>query len=206
LSVSVRDPLANPAEVGVKVTLTVHLDLAGTVDPQVFVCVKGDVETMLVMVSGPVPPLLSVTFWTLLVVKTTCTGKTRLDGDSAAKAFVPCPVRETICGVPGALSEMVRFVVSVPVATGAKLTLMSQLAPTANELPQLLVWVKSAAAEPLNLIEVMLRLRLPVFVKTTVCGELVVPVSWRGYERLAGESPTFGLGLKMETNASVSPP
>ena len=42
----------------------------------------------------------------------------------------------TDCGLPAALSVMLRTAVSVPETVGLNVTLMVQLAPAANELPQ----------------------------------------------------------------------
>jgi len=49
------------------------------------------------------------------------------------------PLSVTFCGLPLALSVMLSAAVRVPDAVGLKVTLTVQLAPAANELPQ--VWV-----------------------------------------------------------------
>jgi len=54
-------------------------------------------------------------------------------------AVVPLPLSVTFCGLPLALSVMLSAAVRVPDAVGLKVTLTVQLAPAANELPQ--VWV-----------------------------------------------------------------
>jgi len=54
-------------------------------------------------------------------------------------AVVPMPLSATFCGLPLALSVMLSAAVRVPDAVGLKVTLTVQLAPAANELPQ--VWV-----------------------------------------------------------------
>jgi len=54
-------------------------------------------------------------------------------------AVVPMPLSVTFCGLPLALSVMLSAAVRVPDAVGLKVTLTVQLAPAANELPQ--VWV-----------------------------------------------------------------
>jgi hypothetical protein len=49
----------------------------------------------------------------------------------------PVPVRLTDCGLPAALSVIVRAALRVPVAVGVNVTLMLQLAPAATLVPQL---------------------------------------------------------------------
>ena len=67
--------------------------------------------------------------------------KLKLEGESetAAGAGVPVPLRITVWGLPLALSEIVKAPLILPVAVGAKLTLIVQLAPPAREDPQLSV-------------------------------------------------------------------
>jgi hypothetical protein len=58
-----------------------------------------------------------------------------------------------------------------PVAVGVKVTVIVQLAPAANVLPQLLVWAKSPLAATLLIV----RGAFPVLLNVTVCAVLVVP-------------------------------
>jgi hypothetical protein len=53
--------------------------------------------------------------------------------------YKPVPVNATVCGVPAALSATFSVALRVPARVGIKVTLIVQLAPAANELPQ--VWV-----------------------------------------------------------------
>lgn len=53
--------------------------------------------------------------------------------------MVPVPLRETPCGLPGALSVIERVAVRELMLLGVNVTLIVQLAPAANELPQVLV-------------------------------------------------------------------
>ena len=53
---------------------------------------------------------------------------------------VPVPVRLAVCGLFVALSVTVKLPLRVPVAVGAKVTLIVQLAPAATLAPQLFVW------------------------------------------------------------------
>ena len=85
---------------------------------------------------------------------------------------VPVPVRETVWGVPEALSEIVTAPVRAPAAVGVKVTLMAQLAPAASDAPQLLLWAKS----PLAAMPVIVRAALPVLLRVKDCGLLVLPM------------------------------
>jgi hypothetical protein len=76
----------------------------------------------------------------------------------------PVPVSATLCGLPTALSVMVRAPVLVPPAVGLKVTLRVQLLPAATLAPQVFVWEKS----PLAVMLVMLRTTLPVFLSVTL--------------------------------------
>ena len=53
--------------------------------------------------------------------------------------YVPVPVSDTFCGLPGALSVIEREPVSMPIVVGLKLTLMVQLAPGLTIEPQVCV-------------------------------------------------------------------
>ena len=86
---------------------------------------------------------------------------------------VPVPLRLTVCGLPVALSVLVRVPVRFPVAVGVKVTLIVQLAPALSALPQLLVWAKS----PLSAMLAMVNVTVPVLPKVTTCGELAMPTS-----------------------------
>ena len=70
LSVIVTAPVRMPVAVGVNVTLMVQLAPAATDVPQVLVCMKSPLATMLVTLSAAVPVLFSVTVCTALVVLT----------------------------------------------------------------------------------------------------------------------------------------
>ncbi len=85
----------------------------------------------------------------------------------------PLPVRLTAWGLFVALSAMFNVPVRVPGLEGVKVTLMVQLAPTATEAPQVLVWTKSVVFVSKML--VMVNVALPVLVSVIVCGELVTP-------------------------------
>lgn len=78
---------------------------------------------------------------------------------------------------------------TVPLAVGVNDTEMVQLAPAAIEPEQVLVCEKGDAV----LTAVRARVPVPVLVKVTVCGGLVVPFSCVEKVRLVGERLTAGL-------------
>lgn len=82
----------------------------------------------------------------------------------------PVPVRETVCGLPVALSVIVTDPLCVPVASGVNLTLIVQCDPAESEVPQPVVSEKS----PLGMMLVMLRDVVPVLERVTDFDELVV--------------------------------
>jgi hypothetical protein len=59
--------------------------------------------------------LVSVTFLALLVVKTTWVEKMRLVGESVTAGKTPTPLSGSDCGLPGALSVMLKSVLSATV-------------------------------------------------------------------------------------------
>jgi hypothetical protein len=87
-------------------------------------------------------------------------------------ALVPVPVKLTVCGLPAALSEMLRVPLRVPVAVGVKVTVIVQSAPAATELPQLLVSAKSPALVPVTARLAILKMALPVLDRVTDCAVL----------------------------------
>ena len=79
-----------------------------------------------------------------------------------------------------------------PPAEGVKVTLIVQLAPTATELPQLLVSEKSPPLAPVSVRPVTLKAALPGLAKVMVCAVVAAPRDWFPKERLAGERLTTG--------------
>src|SRR2546425_758446 len=146
---------------------------------------------MLVMANVDVPLLVNVTTLATLVVPTGWLPKSKLvlDRLRAGPEGVPVPIKLITCGLPPALSVMMIAPARVPMALGAKLTLIVQLAPFGTLPPQLSVRVKS----PLGSILVMVSAALPVLVSVTGSGMLVVPTVWLPVnERLRGTSVTTG--------------
>jgi len=89
------------------------------------------------ILSVVVPTLVSVTVFAALAVPTSTVPKLKLVGESFA--VVPIPLSATVWGLPTPLSLTLSAAMRVPDPLGLNLTLMVQLAPTANEAPQ--VWV-----------------------------------------------------------------
>jgi len=89
---------------------------------------------MPVMLKLVVPTFVNVTVLAPLVVPMATVPKLRLVGESFA--VVPIPLRLTFCGLPAALSLTLSVALRVPDAVGLNVTVMLQLAPAANELPQ----------------------------------------------------------------------
>ncbi len=87
----------------------------------------------------------------------------------------PTPDRATLCGLPGALSVMVKVPERLPPPAGIKVMLMVQAAPVARLEPQVLVSAKSAAFVPETTMPEIARLALPVLVSLMVWAELAVP-------------------------------
>ena len=92
------------------------------------------VIAIVVMVNVVVPTLVSVTVFAAVVVPTVTEPKFKLVGESFA--VVPVPLRETVCGLPAALSVMLTAALRELLAVGLKVTLIVQLAAAASELPQ----------------------------------------------------------------------
>ena len=89
---------------------------------------------MPVMLKLVVPTFVNVTVLAPLVVPIATVPKFKLAGESFA--VVPIPLRLTFCGLPAALSPTLSAALRVPDPVGLNVTVMLQLAPAANELPQ----------------------------------------------------------------------
>jgi hypothetical protein len=98
----------------------------------------------------------------------------------------PVPARETVCGLPDALSATVSVPVRLPVVVGSKKTPMEQLEPAATVLPQALSTPKSDGVVVTLVTESE---AVPVLVRVTVCGRPEVPTYWLG--KLTLEATTW---------------
>ena len=93
-------------------------------------------------------------------------------GARLAAGSTPVPLRLTTCGFPAASSLMVMTPALAPVAAGAKVTLMVQLAAGASVLRQ--VCVSGKMAGRLELMPLIFIKPVPLLVSVTVCAALVV--------------------------------
>jgi hypothetical protein len=78
--------------------------------------------------------------------------------------------------------------VRAPLADGAKVTLMVQLAPEATELPQVLDWAKSLAFVPVTDTLEIVKAALPELLTVTAWAALAVERDWLPNVRLRGET------------------
>ena len=97
--------------------------------------------------------------------------KLRLVGEKlTAGAVIPVPVKETVCGLPLALSVTEMAPVREPATVGVKVTEMVHVPAAATETPHELVWLKS----PLAAMLLIVRAAVPVLVSVTDCAALAV--------------------------------
>ena len=114
LSLTDKLPVLVPVCVGVKTTLNVHFALAARLVEQVVAeILKSPVVEALIPVKVTVSRLSSVNVFAALDTPTTVFGKFADTGVSLA-ATPPVPDRATVCGLPGALSVIVKVPVRVP--------------------------------------------------------------------------------------------
>jgi hypothetical protein len=144
LSVRAMVPPRDQVVVGVKVTVIVQDEFTATIPVvQLSVSEKSPVESMSLIVKPAVPVLLTVTVCVALLFPTNTPLKLRLAGVSVTTGATPVPLKDTLCGLPEALSAMLTVDVPLPVLVGVKTTLIAQLALTPRDDPQLLVCEKS---------------------------------------------------------------
>jgi hypothetical protein len=98
------------------------------------------------------------------------------------------PLRETVCGLPAALSVKVTVPLTPPVVFGASVTLMAQFAPAASVAPQVLVSAKFA----LTAMPVIVSGAVPLLVSVMSRGSLVEPSASSPKVRLFAEKETLG--------------
>jgi len=188
--------------VGVKVTLMEQLapaakvaGLVGQAFAPVLVAAKSPEAAKELIVKAAVPVLVNVTVIGALVVASSWLPKSRLVGANPTAGAVPFPLSGTVCGLPPALSATDSVPVRAPEAVGVKVTLMEQLAPAAKVaglVGHAFAPVLVAAKSPEAANELMVKAAVPVLVKVTVIGALVVASSWLPKSRLMGANPTAG--------------
>jgi hypothetical protein len=198
LSVIVSVPLAEPAAVGVKVTLIMQLIPALSELPQVLVSAKslllGPVIATLVMTSVALPVLVNVRTCAALLKPTVVLGNVIFGGSGpTATGSVPVPLRLTVWVelVLLALSVIVSVALAVAGAMGLKVTLMLHFIPALSELPQGFIRAKSPPLVPVIATLVMASRALPVLVNVTTCA-LVAPTAVSGNVIVEGDRLTSG--------------
>jgi hypothetical protein len=93
------------------------------------------------------------------------------------------------------LSAINTDAVRVPIAFGWKVTLIVQFAPAANELPQVLLSLKSDGFVPLREILLMLNDALPRLVSVTVFAVVVCPTA-TGEKNVMLDADSFTCGRR----------
>src|ERR1700758_5272172 len=119
---------------------------------------------MLLMMSGAVPVLDTVTCCVGLVVRIGWLPNASALVESESTGATPVPVSVTICGLVGSEFLIVSVPVSTPVAVGPNLTLIRQLRPGARLPPQLVLSEKLALHAKLSPVIVV----VPTFEMVTV--------------------------------------
>ena len=111
-------------------------------------------------------------------------------GETDTVATVTEPASATVCGLCGALSEMLIDAVRLddPVAEGSNFTVITQDALTPRLCGQLFVSIKSVGFVPFKMIPDIPSEVVPGLDKVTFCGELAVPAGWAPNVRLEAES------------------
>ena len=136
-------PVRKPDPVGVKVTLIMQLAAMATLEPHVFVWAKSPAAVMAVMLSTPLPLLVSVNVCAEEVLPSNWLLKTKLELEREMKgASAPVPLSVIVCGLPGALLVITRVPESVPVAEGVKVTIRAQEEEAARLEPHVFVCAK----------------------------------------------------------------
>jgi hypothetical protein len=101
------------------------------------------------------------------------------------------PDRATVCGLPVALSDTLMLALRAPIAIGVKVTMIVQLEPSASEVPQLFVCVKSVLL-PVIETELMFKGAVPLFVRVVVMIGLEVIMITLPKASEAGEKTALG--------------
>jgi len=205
LSVTESVPLRMPEVVGLNVTFTVQFAPAATVELQLIVSAKFALALIPEMVNVAVPELVSVTESGWLVAPTNSAPKLRVFGEKETFGdawVVPVPLRETVCGLPDALSVTDSVPVKLPEVVGLNVTFTVQFAPAATVEPQLFVSAKFAPALTPETVSVA----VPELVSVTESGWLVVPTSSSPKLRVFGEKEATGVEGEVPVPDPVDPP
>jgi hypothetical protein len=189
--------------VGVNVTLIVQdAPTPREVVEQLSVSAKSPVMEMLTLVTVICPLFVTVTDWAAAVVPVVVCAKVKLVGFSVMFPETPLALRVTVCGLPAALSLIVRVPERSPTCEAFTATEIVQLAPGASDAPQVFELVKSP---PLGVvvIPVMESGAVPVFCNVTWAG---VPSGRAVVRVLSGTFPKFSRLAETTATGSVPTP
>jgi len=191
LSFTRNVPVLVPVCVGVNITLIVHLDLAAKLAEQVVAeMLKSPVVWVEMPVSATLCLLARVNTFATLLVPTVVIGNVLLAGVSVT-GTMPVPESGTVCGLPGALSVMVKVPVRAPSWVGVKVIVILQFFPGARVLPHGLVDVVCAKS-PLVAMLLIFSVAFPVLVRITLFPTLVAPLTTFPKASEVGERVTTG--------------
>jgi hypothetical protein len=148
---------------------------------------------MLLMLIEVVPLLVSVTALAAPLLPTAT--ETQLKDVGLTDALppvvppVPSPESATVWGLGLALSLKLRVAVRVPLTVGAKMMFAVQLAETARLDPHVLELIrKSCGFVPLNVMLLIVRVAVPLFVNVTTFWAPLFPTATEAQLRLVGET------------------
>jgi hypothetical protein len=178
LSVTVRIPVAAPACLGVKSSVTAQPVFAASVLPQLLpVRTNGALTAIDVIVSELPPVFCTLKLCVADAVPTACVPKLALAGVSVTLAVAsPLPVSGTNNWPPATLAWIATVAGRAPVSVGVKLTFTWQVAFFASAIPtQVFVSLKSPDAAPVNTTPVTVSAVVPVAFNVTTCAAVVTP-------------------------------
>jgi hypothetical protein len=168
-----------PVDVGWNTTLIVQAFPTATEVPQVFVCENWvglpPVSVMLVIGTAIDPVFVTVIGCSALAIPTPSFPKGTVPGVTVYVGTIPVPVRLTFCFATPPPLFTFRVAVLAPVDVGLNTTLIVQVAPTASDVPQVLVSENCPAFVPVSVMLVICRAALAVFVTVTDCEALATP-------------------------------
>jgi hypothetical protein len=188
-SLTLSWPVRVPLAAGVKVTLIVHLPLAGRLVPQVVAeTAKSPLVEIEIAFSDTDCSLVSVKIFGGLVVPTFRAGYVPDAGASTAGS-TPVPESGTVCVCGTPLSVKTSCPVRVPGADGVKVTFTLHVLPIARLEPQVL---EATANSPPEVMLVRFKVAVPLFARVTIFAALVVPITWLANFRLDGVNTGMG--------------
>jgi hypothetical protein len=148
------------------------------------------------MMSAVFPLFVRVTGCAALEVPTSCEPKVSDEGENAATAARPVPLKLTGAGGVLLLLDSDNDPVRLPRAAGLKTTLIVQLVPGSRDAAQLLLWLKS----PLTVMLLIKRGAVPVLLSVTVWAALALFSDCEAKTREVGEKAAIGAAVPVPAN------